>query len=78
MVPFLGPLFGGFVAGYIAKGDVMNAGKAGFVAGILATIVIALVILAGMASLSIAGYIPQLIPAISCSSPSLCIWRSLH
>ena len=60
MVPFLGPFFGGFVAGYIVKGDIMNAGKAGFVAGILATIVIALVILAGMASLSIAGYIPQL------------------
>jgi len=59
MVPFLGPLIGGFVAGFIAKGDVMNAGKAGFVAGILATIIIAIVIVAGMASHPIAGYLPQ-------------------
>jgi hypothetical protein len=60
MVPFLGPLLGGFIAGFIAKGDIMNAGKAGLAAGVVATIVIALVIVAGMASMSIAGYIPQL------------------
>jgi hypothetical protein len=60
LVPFLGPLLGGFVAGFIAKGDVMNAGKAGFVAGILATIVIGLVIVAGMLSPPIAEYIPQM------------------
>jgi hypothetical protein len=48
LVPFLGPLLGGFIAGVIAKGGIMNAGKAGFVAGILATLVISLVILAGM------------------------------
>ncbi|MDD1706311.1 MAG: DUF5518 domain-containing protein [Methanoregulaceae archaeon] len=59
LVPFLGPLLGGFVAGFVAKGDVMNAGKAGFVAGILATMVIALVIVAGMLSPPIAGYLPQ-------------------
>jgi hypothetical protein len=59
LVPFLGPLLGGFIAGFIAKGDIMNAGKAGFVAGVLATIVIALVILAGMLSPPIAEYIPQ-------------------
>jgi len=59
IVPFLGPLLGGFVAGFIAKGDIMNAGKAGFTAGILATIVIALVIVAGMLSPPIAEYIPQ-------------------
>jgi hypothetical protein len=57
MIPFLGPLIGGFVAGLIAKGDVMNAGKAGFIAGILATIVIAFIILASMISPPIAGYI---------------------
>ncbi|MDD1708674.1 MAG: DUF5518 domain-containing protein [Methanoregulaceae archaeon] len=59
LVPFMGPLLGGFVAGFIAKGDIMNAGKAGFVAGILATIVIALVIIAGMLSPPITEYIPQ-------------------
>ena len=59
MIPFLGPLLGGFVAGFVAKGDIMNAGKAGFTAGILATIVIALVIVAGMLSPPIAEYIPQ-------------------
>jgi len=36
----------------------MNAGKAGLIAGIAATIVIALVILAGMMSPPIAGYLP--------------------
>jgi hypothetical protein len=60
LVPFLGPLLGGFVAGFIAKGDIMNAGKAGFVAGILATIGIALVIVAGMLSPPIAQYLPQM------------------
>ena len=60
MVPFLGPLLGGFVAGFIAKGDVLNAGKGGLVAGILATIGISLVIIAGMMSPAIAGYIPAL------------------
>jgi hypothetical protein len=59
MIPFLGPLIGGFVAGYIAKGDIMNSGKAGFIAGILATIVIAFVILASMISPPIAGYISR-------------------
>jgi hypothetical protein len=60
MIPFLGPLIGGFVAGFIAKGDIMNAGKAGLVAGILATIVIALIIVAGMISPPIAEYLPQM------------------
>jgi hypothetical protein len=59
LVPFLGPLLGGFVAGFLAKGDIMNAGKAGFVAGLLATIVIALVIVAAMLSPPIVEYIPQ-------------------
>ncbi len=58
LVPFLGPLLGGFVAGFIADRDIMNAGKAGLFAGIAATIVIALVILAGMMSPPIAGYLP--------------------
>ncbi len=58
MVPFLGPLLGGFIAGIIAKGGVMNAGKAGFTAGILATIVIALIMVAGMIVPPIAGYLP--------------------
>jgi hypothetical protein len=60
IIPFLGPLLGGFVAGFIANGDVMNAGKAGLVAGILATIGIALVILAGIVAYPMAGFIPQL------------------
>ncbi len=59
LVPFLGPLLGGFIAGIIAKGGVLNAGKSGFVAGILATIVIGLVILAGMVAPPIAAYLPQ-------------------
>ena len=59
MVPFLGPLLGGFISGIIAKGGVVNAGKAGFTAGILATIVIGLVILAGMVSPPLAEYLPQ-------------------
>lgn len=59
LVPFMGPLIGGFIAGFIARGGIMNAGRAGFVAGILATIVIALVIVAGMASHPIAGYLPM-------------------
>ena len=58
MIPFLGPLIGGFVAGLIAKGGIINGGKAGFTAGILATIVIALIILAGMVSPPVAGYLP--------------------
>ncbi len=60
MIPFLGPLLGGFVAGFIAKGGVMNAGKAGLVAGVIATIVIAFVILASMFSPPIAAYISQI------------------
>jgi hypothetical protein len=60
LVPFLGPLLGGFIAGIIAKGGVMNAGKAGLAAGVLATIVIVLVILAEMASSSIAAHLPHL------------------
>lgn len=59
LVPFLGPLLGGFIAGFIAKGGIVNAGKSGFVAGIFATIVIGLVILAGMAAPPIAAYLPQ-------------------
>jgi len=39
-IPFAGPLIGGFTAGYLAKGDVMNAVKAGLFTGILAAIVI--------------------------------------
>jgi hypothetical protein len=59
MIPFLGPLIGGFIAGFIAKGDVMNAGKAGLFAGIMATMVIAFIILVSMVSPPIAGYISQ-------------------
>ena len=59
MIPFLGPLLGGFVAGFIAKGDIMNAGKAGFFAGIMATVVIAFIILASMISPPIAEYISE-------------------
>jgi hypothetical protein len=59
-IPFLGPLIGGFVAGFIAKGGTMNAGKAGFISGILATIVIGLVMVAGMLSPPIAEYLPQM------------------
>ena len=59
MIPFIGPLPGGLVAGFIAKGDVMYAGKAGFFAGILATVFIVFVILASMISPPIAGFISQ-------------------
>jgi hypothetical protein len=59
MVPLMGPLIGGFVAGFVAKGGIMNAGKAGFIAGVVATMVIALVLVAGMASHPVAGYIPS-------------------
>jgi len=59
MVPFMGPFIGGFISGFIAKGGIMNAGKAGFIAGVVATIVIALVLIAGMASHPVAGYIPS-------------------
>jgi hypothetical protein len=60
IVPFMGPFLGGLVAGFIAKGDVMNAGKAGLFAGVLATIVIALVILAGMMLPPITGFLSNL------------------
>ncbi len=40
IIPFAGPIIGGFTAGYIAKGDVMNSAKAGVYAGLLAAIVI--------------------------------------
>jgi hypothetical protein len=40
LVPFAGPIIGGFTTGYIAKGDVVNRAKAGVYAGLLAAIVI--------------------------------------
>jgi hypothetical protein len=40
LIPFGGPIIGGFTAGYIAKGDVTNSAKAGVLAGILAAIII--------------------------------------
>ncbi|MDD1666962.1 MAG: DUF5518 domain-containing protein [Methanomicrobiales archaeon] len=42
LVPFAGPVIGGFTAGYIAKGDVLLRAKAGVLAGLLAAIVIAI------------------------------------
>jgi hypothetical protein len=58
LFPFMGPLIGGFVTGYIAKGDILNAGKAGLVAGILAAIVVSIVVFARLVSYPVAGYIP--------------------
>jgi hypothetical protein len=60
LVPFLGPLLGGFVGGFIARGGTLNAGKTGFVAGIIATVVIGIVIIAGMISPPIAAYLPEM------------------
>jgi len=46
LVPFMGPLVGGFVPGYIAKGDHLYTRKAGLVAWILAAIVVSIVVIA--------------------------------
>jgi hypothetical protein len=42
LVPFMGPVIGGFTAGYLAKGDVILRAKAGVIAGLLAAFVIAI------------------------------------
>ena len=39
-IPFAGPVVGGFTAGYLAKGDVLNAAKAGVQTGFFAAIFI--------------------------------------
>jgi hypothetical protein len=46
-VPVLGPLVGGFAAGYIARGGPWNAGIAGLLAGILGGIVVVILVLFG-------------------------------
>jgi hypothetical protein len=47
LLPVLGPLIGGFVAGLIAKGGFWYGGKAGFVAGIFGVIVVVILLLIG-------------------------------
>jgi hypothetical protein len=42
LVPFAGPVIGGFTAGYLAKGDPVIRAKAGVLAGLLAALVIAI------------------------------------
>lgn len=44
LVPFAGPIIGGFTAGYLAKGDVVLRAKAGVLAGLLAAVVIAIAV----------------------------------
>ena len=39
-LPVLGPLFGGFVAGLVARGGIVNGAKAGFIAGIFGALVV--------------------------------------
>jgi len=41
LVPFAGPILGGFTAGYLVKGDPARRGGAGMLAGLLAAIIVA-------------------------------------
>jgi Family of unknown function (DUF5518) len=44
LVPFAGPVIGGFTTGYIVKGDAARRAGAGMLAGLLAAIVIAIAV----------------------------------
>jgi hypothetical protein len=57
LVPFAGPIIGGFTAGYIAKGDVVQRAKAGVYAGLLAAIVIAIAVYARLVTTPGMGYL---------------------
>lgn len=57
ILPFFGSLIGGFVAGYLAKADVLNAGRAGLYAGVLAAIVVSVILYAELVGLPGAAYL---------------------
>jgi len=44
LIPFAGPVIGGFTAGYIAKGDRAKRAGAGMLAGLLAAVVITIAV----------------------------------
>jgi hypothetical protein len=44
LVPFAGPVLGGFIAGYLVKGDAARRGGSGMAAGLLAAIVISIAV----------------------------------
>ena len=44
LVPFAGPVIGGFTAGYLVKGDAARRAGAGMLAGLLAAVVIAIAV----------------------------------
>ena len=56
-IPFAGPLVGGFTAGYLAKGDVLQAGKAGVLAAILAAIFIAIGVYQKLVHSQVEGFV---------------------
>ncbi|HDR74303.1 MAG TPA: hypothetical protein ENN85_10435 [Methanoculleus sp.] len=45
--PLLGPVIGGFAAGLIARGGMWNAAVAGFISGILGSLIAAIIIIIG-------------------------------
>jgi hypothetical protein len=57
LVPFAGPIIGGFTTGYIAKGDVVNRAKAGVYAGLLAAIVITIALYQKLVHTPGSGYL---------------------
>jgi len=57
LVPFAGPVIGGFTAGYLAKGDVVQRAKAGVFAGLLAAIVIAIAVYQRLVNTAGTGYL---------------------
>jgi len=57
-VPFGGPIIGGFTAGYLAKGDVVNVAKAGVYAGLLAAIIATIAAYMKLVQTQGMGYLP--------------------
>jgi hypothetical protein len=58
LVPFAGPVIGGFTAGYLARGEVTNRAKAGVYAGLLAAIVITIAAYMKLMQTKGMGYLP--------------------
>jgi hypothetical protein len=57
LVPFAGPVIGGFTAGYLARGEVTNRAKAGVIAGLLAAVVIAIAVYQKLVNTPGMGYL---------------------
>jgi len=61
VLPVLGPLIGGFVAGLIAKGGLWNGAKAGFAAGLFGAFVVIIIgLIAGTLLAGIFGFLVAL------------------